>query len=87
MVTLMTHDSFAVSDELLASFEKANGAILKILKTGDAGAALNQAILSRNNPLADVFYGVDNTFMSRALAADDTQPVRDPSAPAPDRRA
>ena len=70
VVTLMTHDSFAVSKDLLKTFEEKNGITLKILKGGDAGAALNQAILSKANPLADVFYGVDNTFMSRALAAD-----------------
>jgi thiamine transport system substrate-binding protein len=69
-VTLMTHDSFAVSQALLDDFKKKHGAEIKILKSGDAGAALNQAILSRKNPLADVFFGVDNTFMSRALSAD-----------------
>jgi len=37
------------------------------LKSGDTGTALNKAILSKDNPLADVFYGVDNTFLSRAL--------------------
>lgn len=68
-VTLMTHDSFAVSQTLLDDFRKQYGTEIKILKSGDAGAALNQAILSRKNPLADVFYGVDNTFMSRALSA------------------
>ncbi|HET6443148.1 MAG TPA: thiamine ABC transporter substrate-binding protein, partial [candidate division Zixibacteria bacterium] len=40
------------------------------LPAGDTGAALNQAILARNDPLADVFFGVDNTFLSRALDAD-----------------
>jgi len=69
-VTLMTHDSFAVSQTLLDSFSTEHGFEIKILKSGDAGAALNQAILSRNNPLADVFFGVDNTFLSRALDAD-----------------
>jgi len=69
-VTLMTHDSFAVSQDLITKFEARYGATLKILKSGSTGAALNQAILSRNNPLADVFYGVDNSFMSRALRAD-----------------
>lgn len=67
-VTLMTHDSFAVSQALLDDFKKQCGAEIKILKSGDAGAVLNQAILSRKNPLADVFFGVDNTFMSRALS-------------------
>ena len=70
VLTLMTHDSFAASERTIKAFEKQSGTQLKILKSGDAGAALNQAILSRNNPLADVFFGVDNTFMSRALGAD-----------------
>jgi thiamine transport system substrate-binding protein len=78
ILTLMTHDSFAVSDDLLAGFEQSNGVRLKILKAGDAGAALNQAILSKKNPMADVFFGVDNTFMSRALAADIFEPYASP---------
>ena len=69
VLTLMTHDSFAVGKEVLAQFERQQGVTLKIIKSGDAGAVLNQAILSKANPLADVFYGVDNTFMSRALKA------------------
>ena len=32
-----------------------------ILKSGDAGEALNKAILSKNNPLADIFYRVDSS--------------------------
>jgi len=40
---------------------------VRVLKAGDAGAALNRAILTKNNPLADLFYGVDNAFLSRAL--------------------
>ncbi len=70
MITIMTHDSFSVSKELLAKAEKDLGAKIVILKSGDAGEALNKAILSKNNPLADIFYGVDNTFLSRALTAE-----------------
>jgi len=77
-VTLMTHDSFAVSQTLLDDFQKQVGAEIKIIKSGDAGAALNQAILSKKNPLADVFFGVDNTFMSRALAAGIFEPYESP---------
>ncbi len=69
-ITVMTHDSFDVSKEIIATFEKENKVKIRFLKSGDAGAALIQAILSKNNPLADVFFGVDNTFLSRALAAD-----------------
>jgi thiamine transport system substrate-binding protein len=63
----MTHDSFAATESVIKEFESANNARVKILKSGDAGSALNKAILAKASPLADVFYGVDNTFLSRAL--------------------
>jgi len=69
-LTVMTHDSFAVSEEVVKSFEKANNAKVVFLQSGDAGAVLNKAILTKDAPLADVLFGVDNTFLSRALAAD-----------------
>ena len=74
----MTHDSFDVSKELVESFEKENGVKIRFLKSGDAGAALIQAILSKKNPLADVFFGVDNSFLSRALTADIFQRYNSP---------
>ena len=68
-LTVMTHDSFAISELVLAAFEQANNVKVTFLASGDTGAALNKAILSKDAPLADVFYGVDNTFLSRALEA------------------
>src|SRR5215510_13890110 len=68
-LNVMTHDSFAVSDTVIKAFEQANNAKVVFLKSGDAGAALNRAILTKDAPLADVFYGVDNTFLSRALSS------------------
>jgi thiamine transport system substrate-binding protein len=66
----MTHNSFDISDEVLEAFEAEYDAQIEILQAGDAGVVLNQAILSVDNPLADVLYGVDNTLLSRALDAD-----------------
>src|SRR4029077_7353604 len=66
-ITLVTHDSFAVSKAVLADFKQQTGITVKILQSGDAGAALNQVILTKSNPIGDVFFGVDNTFLSRAL--------------------
>jgi len=66
-ITLVTHDSFAVSKPVLAAFTKQTGITVKILQAGDAGAALNQVILTKSNPIGDVFFGVDNTLLSRAL--------------------
>jgi thiamine transport system substrate-binding protein len=77
-LTIMTHDSFAVSDSVVQAFEQANNVKLVFLKSGDAGAELNKAILTRDAPLADVLYGTDNTFLSRALDAGITQPYASP---------
>jgi thiamine transport system substrate-binding protein len=74
----MTHDSFAVSEEVLKSFEEANNARVVLLPSGDAGAMLNKAILTKDAPLADVLFGVDNTFLSRALQADIYEPYVSP---------
>ena len=67
---VMTHDSFAVSEDVITQFENENDVEVTFVRSGDTGTALNQAILSRENPLADVFYGVDNTFLTRALEED-----------------
>jgi thiamine transport system substrate-binding protein len=69
-VVLMTHDSFAVSKSVFAEFEEQTGYHVKVLKSGDAGAAVNQAILVKDDPVADAFFGVDNTFLTQALDAD-----------------
>jgi thiamine transport system substrate-binding protein len=78
-LVVMTHDSFAVSEEIVKVFAQANNAQVTFVKSGDAGAALNKAILSKNAPLADVFYGVDNTFLTRALGGDIYEPYDSPA--------
>jgi thiamine transport system substrate-binding protein len=65
---VMTHDSFSASQSVITDFETANNAKLQFLASGDTGTALNKAILAKDNPFADIFYGVDNTFLSRALS-------------------
>jgi len=69
-LTVMTHDSFAISEDVVTAFEQANNADVVFLASGDAGTMLNKAILAKDAPLADVMFGVDNTFLSRALEAD-----------------
>jgi thiamine transport system substrate-binding protein len=66
-VTLVSHDSWAVSKSVLRDFEKKTGYRVRVLKDGDAGQAVNKAILTKDNPQGDVFFGVDNTLLSRAL--------------------
>jgi thiamine transport system substrate-binding protein len=78
ILSVMTHDSFAASESVIAGFEKANNVKVVFLKSGDAGAALNKAILTVDAPLADIFYGVDNTFLSRAVQAGIYTPYASP---------
>ena len=78
-LTVMTHDSFSVSEGVVAEFRKQCGCQVRFLKSGDAGLALNKTILSKANPLADVFYGLDNSFFGRALAADIFEPYASPA--------
>ena len=77
-LTVMTHDSFAISESVVKSFEEANNVKVSFLQSGDAGSVLNQAILTKDAPLADVLFGVDNNFLSRALEADIFEPYRSP---------
>lgn len=67
-VTVLTHDSFAVPDELVAAFEAETGIALEFVTAGDGGALTNQLILTKEAPLADVVYGIDNTFASRVAS-------------------
>ncbi len=77
-LTVMTHDSFAVSEDVVAAFETDHNVKVTFLKLGDAGEATNKAVLAGDHPLADVFYGVDNTFLSRALDGDIFEPYESP---------
>ncbi len=77
-VVVVTHDSFAASESVLEAFEAQTGLTVEILRAGDAGAMVNQSILSMNNPLGDVLYGIDNTFLSRALEAEIFLPYDSP---------
>ncbi|WP_336322781.1 thiamine ABC transporter substrate-binding protein [Streptomyces lavendofoliae] len=66
-VTLVSHDSFNASPAVLKEFTRQTGYTVKVLKSGDAGEAVNKAILTKGAPQGDVFFGVDNTLLSRAL--------------------
>ena len=71
---VMVHSSFALPKPLLAQFEAQNGIKLVLIKGGDAGEMLNKLILTKAQPVADVVYGIDNTLVGKALAADVLEP-------------
>jgi thiamine transport system substrate-binding protein len=65
---------------VMRAFEESTGITVQVLRLGDTGTMVNQSILTRANPLGDVMYGVDNTFLGRALAADLFVPYESPAA-------
>jgi thiamine transport system substrate-binding protein len=77
---VLTHSSFELPPELLAGFEQQAGVKLQIVKGGDAGEMLNKLILTRAKPIADVVFGIDNTLLPRAVAAQVIVPYTGPAA-------
>jgi thiamine transport system substrate-binding protein len=70
---LIAHDSFASAAAEIGAFDgftDETGIGVEIIAAGDAGTLVNQAVLTKDNPLADVLFGVDDTFLSRALDED-----------------
>jgi thiamine transport system substrate-binding protein len=68
-VTLVTHDSFAVSDGIFDAFTAETGVEVEVVSAGDAGAMVSQAILTAGDPVADVLFGIDTTFLCRGTEA------------------
>jgi thiamine transport system substrate-binding protein len=77
-LTILTHDSFNVSEEVITQFEEETGIAVEIIQVGDAGTLTNQAVLSAGNPVGDLLFGIDNTFLGRALDADVFEPYQSP---------
>ena len=67
-IVLVTHDSFALSDGILDDFTAQTGIRVQVDTVGDAGTLVNKLILTKDSPLGDVVFGVDNTFASRVAS-------------------
>ncbi|MDZ4765014.1 MAG: thiamine ABC transporter substrate-binding protein [Chloroflexota bacterium] len=79
LLTVIAHDSFNYSESVLAAFQERTGIQVAVLRLGDAGTLVNQAILTQSNPLGDVLFGIDNTFLGRALEEDLFIPYESPT--------
>jgi thiamine transport system substrate-binding protein len=77
-VVLVTHDSFAISKDVKAAFERESGLTLRILQGGDANEMLNRALLTAGDPQGDVIFGIDDSVLSRALDGDLLDEYRSP---------
>jgi thiamine transport system substrate-binding protein len=77
-VTLVAHDFFTVSPAILEAFTAATGLEVEVILNGDAGSLTSKAVLTKDNPIGDVLFGVDNTFLSRAIAEAIFEPYLSP---------
>ncbi len=73
-VRLLAHESFVVSEQLIADFKAQTGITLEVITAGDAGSMVAGAILAAGAPTADVIFGIDNTLISRAVDAGVLEP-------------
>ena len=69
-LTLIAYDSFFVSDGVFEQFEAETGIAVSVLTSADTGSMVSQAVLTAGNPVGDVMWGIDNTFLCRGLEAD-----------------
>jgi len=77
-ITLVTYESFptegAAVNERLAEFTDETGIEVEILVAGDTGTMLSKAELTAGNPEGDVMWGIDNSFLSRAISSEIFEP-------------
>jgi len=78
-LTVLTHSSFAVSKDVIQAFTDQTGIHVTFVQGGDAGEVVSRAILTRDHPIADVLYGVDNSLLVRARNAGIFEPYRSPA--------
>lgn len=69
-LTMVAYDSFFVSDGIFDSFEAETGITVEILTSADTGTMVSEAVLTAGDPVADVMWGIDNTFLCRGLEND-----------------
>ena len=67
-LVLVTHDSFVLSEGTLEKFTEQTGIEVSVQSGGDAGELVNKLVLTKDSPLGDVVFGIDNTFASRAVS-------------------
>jgi thiamine transport system substrate-binding protein len=68
-VVVASHDSWAMSKAVLHAFTAKTGYTVRVQPNGDAGELTNKLVLTKSSPIADMAYGIDNTFASRAVDA------------------
>ncbi|MFT3661549.1 MAG: thiamine ABC transporter substrate-binding protein [Gordonia sp. (in: high G+C Gram-positive bacteria)] len=79
-VTVLTHDSFTLPQNLIDDFRAETGITVSFVKSGDAGQLSSVVSLSAGKPKGDAVFGIDNTFAARPIEAGALEPYLSPLA-------
>ena len=75
-IDLVVYDAFLAPPGAFEKFTDETGIAVNILTTADTGTMVSQAVLTSGDPIGDVMFGVDNTFLCRALLNNVFSPYR-----------
>ena len=65
---ILTYDILALSTEMVDKFVNESGYCVNFIKEDDSGGILDKMMLTKENPVADLMIGLDNTYLQTALA-------------------
>lgn len=66
--------SYGLYNATISGFKEKYGLNVKVYTFGDAGAVLSKAIIEKDDPVADIIVGVDNSYIVKALEQDIFEP-------------
>ena len=69
-IDLVVYDAFLAPEGAFERFKDETGITVNILTTADTGTMVSQAVLTSGDPVGDVMFGIDNTFLCKALNND-----------------
>ena len=69
-IDLVTYDAFLPPGGAFESFTAETGIQVNLLQSADTGTMVSQSVLTSGDPVADVMFGIDNTFLCRGLIND-----------------
>ena len=67
-IDLVTYDAFLPPEGAFERFTAETGITVNLLQSADTGTMVSQAVLTSGDPIADVMFGIDNTFLCRGLS-------------------
>ena len=73
-IDLIVYDAFLAPEGAFERFTAETGITVNLLQSADTGTMVSQSVLTSGDPIADVMFGIDNTFLCRGLTNNIFQP-------------